>query len=128
MGLKDKLFVKKSEKVNVDVWAWEVDDDLQASSDEKDAPSNAESQKITFVFRRPSYRDSNYILGAANIRVGDKEPEVDPVAFNDAVTKTLLLEMHDGKEVYQMNSQRLSELNPALSRAAVAAVMNKISI
>jgi hypothetical protein len=125
-----ELFVKRSERVDVDVWAWEVDGMLQASPDEKDAPRDAEIKKLKFVFRKPSYRDSNYILGAADIKAAAQrnDTEVNAIAFNDAVVRTLLLEMHDGEQVYQMNAQRLSELHPMLSRAAIAGVMGKISI
>jgi hypothetical protein len=122
-----ELFVKKSEKISVDIWAWEVDGNLQASPDEKDAPPDIEPEpkRLKFVFRKPSYRDSNYILGAAEIK---SENDVNPIAFNDAVIRTLLLEMHDGDEVYQMTAQRLSELNPVLTRAAIAGIMGKIAI
>ena len=122
-----ELFVKKSERVSVDVWVWEnkSDNKLLASPDQQDVPQGASSKDLKFIFRKPTYRDSNYILGAAEIK---SENEVNPIAFHDAVIRTLLLEMHDEEEIYQMSAQRLSDLHPALARAAVAGVMDKISI
>lgn len=122
-----ELFVKRNEQVNVTVWAWESkgDNKLLASPDIKDVPSGVQSKELQFVFRKPTYRDSNYILGAAEVK---SETDVNPIAFNDAVIRTLLLEMKDGEEVYQMTAQRLSDLHPALARAAVAGVMDQISI
>ncbi len=119
-----ELFVKKSEKVSVDVWAWEKDGILEASPDEKDA-DGADTKKLKFVFRKPSYRDSNYILSAAEVK---SATDVNPIAFNEAIARTLLLEMHDGDEVHQMTAQKLGDLNPSLTRAAIVAVMEKISI
>lgn len=122
-----ELFVKRSEKVTVTVWAWEnkTDKKLMASPDEKDVPQGVETKELEFIFRKPTYRDSNYILGAAEIK---SETDVNPIAFNDAIIRTLLLEMKDGEDSYQMTAQRLADLHPSLARAAVAGVMEQITI
>lgn len=122
-----ELFVNRSERITVPVWAWEdkTDGKLVASPDVKDVPEGESSTKLEFVFRKPTYRDSNHILTAAEVK---GENNVNAIAFGDAVIRTLLIEMRNGSETHQMTAQRLSDLQPALARAAVAGVLQQISI
>lgn len=121
------IFVKSDDHVDVDVFAWEspVKKDIMATETESEVPEDVQAQIIKCVFRRPNYQDSNAILRTASM-ASDKSPDL--MAFQDAIIRSLLLEVHYGDEVSDMRQQKISSLHPNIARAAVAGVLNKITI
>jgi hypothetical protein len=123
------IFVKNTDQVEVEVYAWEDPEngDLIASNDEKDVPARVEAQIVKCYFRRPNYQDSNAILRSASI-TGQANATPDLMSFQDAIIRTLLLEVKFGDETTDMRQVKINTLHPSIARAAVAGVLLKITV
>ena len=123
------IFVRESDTVNVDVYAWEKDDtkDLTASNDEADIPEGVDAQIIKFSFRRPTYQDSNTILRTASM-TGDVSNSPDLMAFQDAIIRALLLEVTVDDATTDMRQAKINSLHPNIARAAIAGILDKVTI
>lgn len=124
------MFVKKNTKVDVDVYVWEDEhDNIEATHDKALVPEKIDKvETVTFVFRRPTYQDSTAILRQANVR---NENEIDFAEFQDVVLRTLLIDWNLKDEQGQplsVRAQAISNLQPAIARAACAGCLDKVSL
>jgi len=128
------MFVKRSDKFNVEVYVWEdADGEIQATQDKSQVPDRVEEvETVKFVFRRPNYQDSNSIAHSAKIkRAIDGETDADIIEFQDTVLRTLLIDWDLKDKEGQSVPTRIVHINnlqPAIARAAVAGCLQKISI
>lgn len=122
------IFVKKSTRVNVDVYAWVADnDEIEASYDKNDVPKNkSDVHIIKFVFRKPNYADSNAVLSGAKIT--GEEGKADIMGFQEGLLRNLLIEIRNGDEVTEARPRDISALQPSIARAAVAGLLDVITI
>ena len=121
------IFVKRSDKVTVEVYAWEKDDEIDASFDRKDTPKDVgEIQILKFIFRRPNYADSNTVLSTAKITGGEGVGDI--MGFQESVIRGLLLEIHQGDEVIKAKPRDVTTLHPNIARAAVAGYLDVVTI
>jgi len=122
------IFVRESDTVNVDVYAWNNSEtgDIAASNEDADVPKGVEAQIIKCVFRRPTYQDTNGILRTAS-RAGDlTSPDI--MSFQDALIRTLLLSVTSGDTTTDMRQAKINALHPNIARAAIAGVVQKVTI
>jgi len=124
------IFVKKSKRVTVEVYAWDKDGDIESSSDKQDVPKDVDEVKIVrFTFRHPGYADSNKIASAARfVPRGDEEISGDLVNFQDSALRTLLEEIETDGEVIPARPREINALHPSLARSAVAGLLEVVSI
>jgi len=122
------IFVKPQDDIEVEVYAWEDKENgnLTASNEASDAPKDVEVQIVKCRFRKPTYQDSNTILRTASITGTTSQPDV--MSFQDAVIRSLLLEVTFNGETTDMRQAKINSLNPHIARAAVAAVLLKVSL
>lgn len=121
-----KLFVKKSDRVEINVYITETEDGvIEASST---IPENAEkSDCVKFYFRHPNYSDSKFIMSSYSYINGS----VDPVQFQENILKRLLADWdltNDDGEKVPCTPESINNLLPQVARAAVSGVLEKISI
>ena len=129
------IFVTKNSEVKVNVFVWTEGDTVSASNLEEEIPKNVETKVVKFVFRRPTYKDSSRIMRKAKINnVGISEQgsssnlSVDVVGMQDEMLRSQLVKIiYDGKEV-PANSETVDNLEPAVARAAISAVFDKVGI
>ena len=123
------IFVRESDTVDVEVYAWDNPEtkDIAASIDEADVPDGLEAQIIKCVFRRPTYQDTNGILRSASI-TGDMTGRPDMMSFQDAIIRTLLMTVTVGETTTDMRQAKINSLHPNIARAAIAGVLDKVTI
>ena len=125
-----QMFVKRNDKIDVTVFVWETSDgNIDAAADKTQVPEKTEDlETITFTFRRPTYQDSTGIMREANIR---GETEVDFASFQDVVLRTLLVDWsiadEQGKNI-PVRAANISNLQPAIARAATVGCLEKITL
>lgn len=123
-----EIFVKRNDKVTVNVYAWEKDGEIDASFEEKDTPTDVnEVQILKFIFRRPNYADSNTVLSTAKITGEDGTP-TDIMGFQESIIRGLLLEIHKGDEIIKAKPRDITTLHPNIARAAVAGYLDVVTI
>ena len=125
-----QMFVKKNTKVEVDVYVWEDEHgNVDATHDKALVPEKIEKvETISFTFRKPTYQDSTSILRQSNIR---NENEIDFAEFQDVVLRTLLIDWNlkdDQGQPVSVRGQAVSNLQPAIARAAVAGCLEKVNL
>jgi len=122
------IFVRNDDRVEVDVFAWKDDKgEIRATNEEGEVPKDVEAQIIKCIFRRPNYQDSNAILRTASI-TGEMSGAPDLMSFQDAIIRSLLIEVHYGDEVVNMRQPKINSLHTNIARAAVGGVLDKITI
>ncbi len=123
------IFVKKAEKILVDVFVWEQDDDLKATHLEGEVPSGVDAEIVKFTFKKADYRDSLIIGQAVQLKPTDNAPtpEGNIVDFQDAILKTLLMSVDQSGTITDMRG-KINELHPTVARSAVAGALQKITI
>ncbi len=126
---KMDIFVRTDDRVEVDVFAWKdpTTNDIKATNEEREIPKEEEAQIIKCIFRRPNYQDSNAILRTASI-TGEMSGAPDLMSFQDAIIRSLLIEVHYGDDVVDMRQAKINSLHPNIARAAVGGVLDKITI
>lgn len=129
-----RLFVKKTDTVSVEVFAYEEDGKVEAVLDEKEVPKTAsETSKLLFTFRRPGYKDSRLIASAAKVRGSTDENaglQVDITSFYEKILKTLLVswDLKDGEDEIEVKTSSIDGLQPEIARAAVAALLLRVNL
>lgn len=121
------IFVRESDVVEVDVFAWEINGEIKASNSENDVPDGADAEIIKCIFRRPTYQDSNAILRTASI-TGDIAARPDLMAYQDAIIRTLLVSVTHKGNTTDMRQAKINTLHTSIARAAVAGALEKITI
>ena len=122
------IFVKKTEKLNVNVYAWAKENgDIDATPDKNDIPKDAKDvNTIVFVFRKPSYADSNAILASGRI-TGDAGTS-DVMGFQEGIMRNLLIEIHNGDQVIEARAKDINTLHPSIARAAIGGLLEVVTI
>ncbi|KKM73776.1 hypothetical protein LCGC14_1407070 [marine sediment metagenome] len=127
------IFVKRSKTVEVEVYAWEQDGNVEASHNKEDVPSGSQGDTkiIKFNFRRPGHKDATEIAKEARMQSGNPD-DMDVISFQDKILRLLLSDwdckVSDEDGSIAMNQKNISDLQPNIARAAVAAILDKISI
>lgn len=123
------IFVKKSDRVSVIVYAYEQDGKTEAVSDKNEVPNNAEDvQELEFIFRRPNYSDSYGILQASGMNSVEMTGDVN--SFADHALRTLLVDWNitDGDDKILFTKNAINKLHPAIARAAAGGALEKMGI
>ena len=125
-----KFFVENSDNVIVTVFAWEADGQIEASHTESDIPKEVKSERIEFTFKKPNYADSNVIMQSSGLNA-DGTGGVNFLNFQNTVLRSLLkgwnMKNEDGEKVPFTNAN-INNLIPAIARAAVSGVLDKIKM
>jgi hypothetical protein len=125
-----KFFVENSDIVTVAVHVWEADGQVEASYQESDIPKEVKADRVEFTFKRPNYADSNAIMQSSGLNV-DGTGGINFLIFQNTVLRSLLkgwnLKNEDGDKVPFTNAN-INNLIPAIARAAVAGVLDKIKM
>jgi len=122
-----RFLVSKTDLVNVVVYCWESKGIVEATHLKSEVPKNTDIEEIEFVFRKPGYADSNAIMS----KVKNDEPALNAVVFQDSILRSLLVDWDMTDENDQKISVKESAVNdlvPNIARAAVAGVLEKITI
>lgn len=127
------IFVTKNSEVRVSVFVWVEGDTISASNVKEEVPNNIESKVVKFIFRRPSYKDSSRIMRKAklnNIGISDggSNLSADLVGMQDEMLRSQLVKIIDGDKEISADSEIVDTLEPAVARAAIAAVFDKVGI
>lgn len=127
------IFVKKDAEIVVDVFVWEKDSIVNASNLQEEIPQKAESKVIQFVFRKPSYKDSSRIMKKAKLNnVGitaeGSSLSADVMGMQDEMLRSQLIKIIDGDQEIAVYQEIINALEPAIARAAIAAVFDKTGI
>lgn len=121
-----KLFISKSDRIEVEVYAFETEKGIDAAIEEKDVPEETQSKKLKFLFQKPTYEDSRLVLSNATSGL-----EVDALALQNNLIRILLkdwdLTDESGKPI-DCSPKNVSSLAPAVVRAAAAGLLTKIQI
>ena len=123
------IFIKKNDRVTVEVYAWSDEaGNIDAASDKKDVPKNAtEVDVVKFVCRRPNNSDSSRILGSAGFSSETGAP-TNIMEFQNEALRTLLVEIETDGEKLTAKQRTIDNLHPAVARAAVAGLLEQVSI
>lgn len=129
-----RLIVSRADEIKVIVYCWEEDGEVQASHLKAEIPEKNIKvvEKVEFSFRKPSYADSNVIIRNSNFRAAENnETSLDVSAFQENILRNLLQEWdmkdEDGNKV-SLNTASINSLVPNVARAAVAGVLDRISL
>jgi len=125
------LLVNKTGNVKVLVYCWEADGDIEASHVKSEVPKDTETENVEFVFRKPGYADSNIIIRNSNFKMEGEETTLNATLFQENILRALLVDwdMKDEEgEKIAVNTMSLNNLVPAVARAAVSGVLEKIRI
>lgn len=119
------IFVKKTDKVEVEVFVWTDNDKVTSTSNKEDVPKDKDAQILKFYFRKPNYKDSQTIA-----KLSMNNGVIDAIVFQESVFRTLLVDwdikMND--EVIPFNANTIDNLTPDIARSATAGVLEKIAI
>lgn len=121
-----KIFVSKSDRVEVEVYAFETDKGVDAAVDEKDVPTGVQFKKLKFFFQKPTYEDSRSILSNSTSGL-----EVNPMSLQNSLIKILLKEWDltdENDKAIECSSKNISSLSPTIVRAAAAGLLTKVQI
>jgi hypothetical protein len=126
------LFVNKVDTVKVVVYCWEADGEIEATHTKSEVPKETTAEEVEFVFRKPGYADSNIIIRNSNFKTeGGEGTTLNITSFQENVLRSLLMEWtlkdEEGEKV-SVNTVTVNNLIPAVARAAVGAVLERIRI
>lgn len=127
-----KLLVEKNDTVTVCIYAYEKDNNIDAVNDEKEIPVDAKYQKLEFVFKKPSFSDSQALLKNAILPSSSTDGanfNMDVTALNEKIMKTMLTDWNiknENGEDIPLNASNIGKLNPVIARSAASSFMNKI--
>ncbi len=126
---KISMFVKRSDSVEVKIYAFDDDGNIDIVLSKNDVPKDKEAEEVSFTFRRPAYSDSTMIIRESQI--DPAEGTVNLTAFQSNILHSLLTDWSicddDGEKV-PVNRLNINNLQPSIARGAVAAAMEKIKI
>ncbi len=128
-----KLLVDKSDTVDVKVYCWEKDDEVEASHQRSEVSKEdgLVVEEVIFKFRKPNYADSNIIIRNSDLQTGDGEGiKLNVTSFQEQILRSLLIDWSikdDGEKVI-LNNVSINNLAPTVARAAVSGVLDKIKI
>lgn len=126
------IFVKKSDRVEVEVFVYEdVDKIVKAVGKDSEVPPGTDAKILKFSFRRPSYQDSMAILKAAQVQSPQGGVTFDGAAFQDSMMKTLLADWDVSAvsgEKTPFSLEALNTLTPAVARMVATSAIDKLQL
>lgn len=128
-----KLFVDKTDTIEIVIYCWEQDGEVEASHLKDEVPKEGIDcvEQLCCTFRKPSYQDSNIIIRNSNFKTEGEETTLNISAFQEQILRALLVQWdmkdEDGKRVL-VNNVTINNLLPSVARAAVSGVLEKIRI
>ena len=121
------MFVKKSSTLQIDVYVYEENSNIEATHEKHTLPKDVQPETISFTFRRPNYADSNLIL--KQFRSGGGADSVDITALQNVAMNTMLVDWtikdESGQKV-AVNRMNVEALQPAIGRAAALGYLGQI--
>ena len=125
------LFVSESETESVEVFAFANSMGvLIFTTDAAEVAPDSQPDTVKFVFRKPNYDDSRFIMSKA-AKVGTSgEAQIDMSILQDVCFKRLLKEWNVRQDdmISPINDSTIGKLNPELVRVVVANLLGKIRI
>ena len=125
-----KLLVNKQDTVEIRIYCWEKEGETEASHLKSDVPQDVNVvEQVDFVFRKPTYADSNAIIRLADIKASGEDLNL-PM-FQEAILKTLLQDWNikdENEGKVPISVAAINQLHPNLARAAVSGVLLRIRI
>jgi len=125
------LLVNKTDNVKVKVYCWEADGEIEASHTKSEVPKDMEAEIVEFSFRKPGYADSNIIIRNSNFKMEGEDTTLNVTSFQENVLRALLVDWdlkdEEGQKI-SVNTVSLNNLVPAVARAAVSGVLDRIRI
>lgn len=127
-----KLLVDRSDKIEVVVYCWEVDEEVEASHLKEEIPENVSMvEQLRCTFRKPGHQDSNNIIRNSDFKTEGEDTTLNVTRFQDQILRTLLIDWdmkdEDGKRV-SVNNVSINNVLPSVARAAVSGILDKIRI
>lgn len=128
-----KLLVDRTDKIEVVVYCWEQDGDVEASHLKDEAPKEGigSVELLRCIFRKPSYQDSNVIIRNSNFKTEGDETTLNITQFQEQILRALLVDWdmkdEDDKKI-PVNTATINNLLPSVARAAVSGVLDRIRI
>lgn len=122
------IFVKKTDYINIDVYAYDKNGETEATSDKTTVSPETKLDVLSFKFRKPSYQDNRTILNSA--KQYSDNTKIDPFVFQDSILRTLLVDWNltdDNGEKLEYKFSLINELNPAIIRVVMEILFTKIS-
>lgn len=128
-----KLIVSKSDTVEIVVYCYELDGDVEATHIKIEVPESVNSvEMVNFTFRQPSHSDSTEIFTQCGFKPSDSgNAEFDLSALQGSILKILL----SGWDIKNENDKKIpfttgniDALHPSVARAAVAGCLEKIKL
>lgn len=128
-----RLLVSKSDTIEVIVYCWEVDGEVQASHLREEVPQTGIDyvEQLRCVFRKPNYQDSNIIIRNSDFKVGDDNTTLNVTSFQEQILRALLVDWDlkdDDDKKIPVNNLNINNLLPSVARAAVSGVLERIRI
>lgn len=126
-----KFLVSKTDNVKVKVYCWEVDGEIEANHIKSEVPKDKDIEEVEFVFRKPGYADSNIIIRNSNFKMDGDATTLNVTSFQENILRSLLVDWDlkdEEDEKIAVNTISLNNLIPAVARAAVSGVLEKIRI
>lgn len=120
------MFVKKGNKLQIDVFVYETEEGVEATTEKQEVPQNVTAEVVSFTFRRPNYADSNALLRQFQGMTGGT---VDVGSLQNLAMSTMLVDwsLTDEKgEKVSVNKTNIDALQPAIGRAAAMGYLGKI--
>jgi len=128
------IFVQKGDDIVIEVYAWENNGSVIAATDKSQVPNDAETETITFTFKRPNYHESNLIAKKAQMTgiMGDEENiGMNVIDMQYEILRILLIKWDikdsDGNDV-PMSVNKVNQMQPSIARAAATSVLSKIQL
>jgi hypothetical protein len=128
-----KLLVDRADKIDIVVYCWEQDGEVEASHLKTEVPQDGilVVEKLTCSFRKPSYNDSNIIIRNSNFKTEGEDTSLDVSAFQEQVLRSLLVDWDmkdENSKKVAVSNVSINSLLPSVARAAVAGILEKIKI
>ena len=127
------VFVKKNDKIKVEVFAWYGDDgNIDSTQDKSQVPDAvSDVETFAFYFRKPNYQDSNIVMNAADLKANESgDTDMNLTKFQDTVLRNLLVDWDlkdsGGKKV-PLKITSVNSLDPAIARSAVAGCLERVT-
>ena len=128
-----RLLVDRTDKIEVMVYCWEIDGEIEASHLKSEVPQDGIDvvEQLRCIFRKPGYQDSNAIIRNSDFKTEGEDTTLNVTSFQEQILRTLLIDWdmkdEDGKRI-PVNNVTVNNLAPSVARAAVSGVLDKVKI
>lgn len=122
-----QMFVNKTDNIKVDVYVYEEENDINATTKKDEIPKGLETTVVTFTFRKPNFADSRSLIKVLQ----ENQDTADILSIQEYAMNKMLYEWtlcdNDGTKVL-INEKNINLLQPAIGRAASLGFLEKIKI